>query len=112
VREIIDRYTPDAFNVMGTNVIEGSAVRDLQWLKDNNGVEVIELPAEDVAKLPGLVAPAYAAWEEMARKYGVKDPEAILAQLRSYAEEYRSAEAVRDFESRYLPLLGDMYKKF
>ena len=112
VRAVIDRYTPDAFNIMGCNVIEGSAMRDLQWLKDNNGVEEIELPAEDVARLRELVAPAYAAWEDTARKYGVQDPAAILAQLRGYAEEYRSAEVVREFESRYLPLLGDMYKQF
>jgi hypothetical protein len=37
---------------------------------------------------------------------------AILAQLRSYAEEYRPAEVVREFESQYLPVLGDMYKQF
>lgn len=95
VRAEIDRVAGMPFTAMYSWWVDYCTGEDLQYLKDNNGVQVIPLAPEESARWKEKVRPMYDEWIAAARKAGVKDPEGILKQLQEYAEKYRDP-AVRD----------------
>jgi len=112
IKAIYDQFSVEARTSLICNWVEISTEKDLKWLIENNGVKVIEIPSEEIARWREAVKPAYDQWIDMAKKNGVKDPEAILAQLRGYAEKYNNLENQIAETAKYKDVLGYQYVNY
>ena len=73
---------------------------------------MIEIPAQELARWREATKPVFDKWIGQAKKNGVKNPEAVLAELRSYAEEYNKLENQIAETAKYKEVLGYQYVNY
>ncbi len=112
IKAILDKITLGANIALQSNWVEISTDKDLKWLIKNNGIKIIEITPEEINRWHKLVEPMYADWIKLAQKNGVKNPEKILADMRSYAKKYNNVENQIAETAKYKELLGDLYVNF
>ena len=109
-----------AFNAVSTeaiaslmaNWIDLSAKNDLDWLTKNSGVKVYAVPPDELEHWRDAIKPAYDEWIKLAKGNGVQNPEALIAELRGYAEKYNKPENQIVETANYKKALGDLYLNF
>ena len=109
IKAVFDRYSVGVNTTLQSNWVEISREEDFQWLIKNSGVKVIKIAPEEIARWEATVSPIYDTWIASAKKKGVKNPEAILAELRTYAAKYNDEKAQIAEGAKHKEILGDMY---
>jgi len=112
IKAIVSEISLKANTALCSNWVEIFTEKDLQWLIENNGVQIIEIAPEEIERWRTAVKPMYDEWIRLAKKNGVKNPEAILAELRSHAEKYNKIENQIAETAKYKDVLGDLYVNY
>ncbi len=85
--------------------IDHSAAEDLEYLKANNGVEVIELSPEEKARWMKALEPVYAAYIEKMAKSKI-DGQAIIDQVRELGTKYADPTVIQELLKEYRASYG------
>ncbi len=112
IRKVVDDVSGFPFTALHCNWVEKSTEADLNYLIENDKVQVIPLSPEESARWAAKTEPMYEKWKENARKAGVKDPEGILKELQGYAKTFNEVETQKAETAKYKDALGKLYMVF
>ncbi len=112
VRAEVDKIAGLPFTALMSNWVDRSTQADLEYLQQHDKVQVIELAPEERARWAAKAEPMFEQWKANARKAGVQDPDAILKELRGYAEYFNNEENQKNETAKYQDVLGKLYMQF
>ncbi|MBO4318735.1 MAG: TRAP transporter substrate-binding protein DctP [Mailhella sp.] len=105
LKKVVDDVFDKRASFFRASWIDRSAVEDLEYLKANNGVEVIELSPEEKARWEKTLEPVYAAYVEKMTKSKV-DGQAIIDQVRELGKKYADPAVIQEMLKEYQASYG------
>lgn len=104
----LNKLFGNAASVMRSSWVDKSCKEDLEYVLEKNGVEIVELSPEELARWKEKVQPMYDDWLNAVAKRGI-DGQAALTEFQRLAEHYNSLDNVYAKYRQYKEVLGDLY---